>query len=360
MSTEDFTLSFPQEEKVLVTGGSGFVGSHTVVRLLREGHRVRVAVRGPAQQAQVRAALKQTGVDPADRLEFAVADLSADAGWAQAMDGIAHVLHHASPFPPAPPETEDEVILPARDGALRVLAAARGAGIPRVVMTSSFAAIGYTLTPDDHYTEENWTDPDTPGLPAYHKSKVLAEAAAWDYVRSNGGIELTVVNPTGIFGPQLVDRPSGSIGLIKALLSGGMSSAVPVWNFGVVDVRDVVDLHLRAMLHPKAAGERFLANSGSSSLFKIANILRERFPAMADRLPATELTIDQVREAAKAEPALRDAAVLEGRTPDISHEKASSVLGWEPLDVKDSIVATAESLIELGAVTLPGSGGPTS
>ncbi|MFD8778435.1 NAD-dependent epimerase/dehydratase family protein [Streptomyces sp. NPDC059916] len=251
MSTEDFTLSFPEDEKVLVTGGSGFVGSHTAVRLLREGHRVRVAVRGPAQEAQVLAALQQAGVDPADLLEFAAADLSADDGWAQAMDGIAHVLHHASPFPPTPPETEDEVVLPARDGALRVIAAARSAGIPRVVMTSSFAAVGYTLTPDNHYTEANWTDPDTPGLPAYHKSKVLAEAAAWDYVRANGGIELAVVNPTGIFGPQLVDRPSGSIGLIKALMAGEMS-VVPVWNFGVVDVRDVVDLHLRAMLHPKA------------------------------------------------------------------------------------------------------------
>ncbi|WP_371600154.1 NAD-dependent epimerase/dehydratase family protein [Streptomyces sp. NBC_00564] len=350
MNTED--LSFPEDEKVLVTGGSGFVGSHTVVRLLREGHRIRAAVRGPAQEAQVLEALRQAGVDRSDLLEFAVADLSADDGWAQAMDGIAHVLHHASPFPPTPPETEDEVILPARDGALRVIAAARDAGIPRVVMTSSFAAVGYTLTPDNHYTEENWTDPDTPGLPAYHKSKVLAETAAWDYVKTNGGIELAVVNPTGIFGPQLVDRPSGSIGLVKALMAGALS-VVPVWNFGVVDVRDVVDLHLRAMLHPKAAGERFLANSGSSSLFKIANILREQFPAAADRLPATELTIEQVREAAKTEPALKDAAVLEGRIPNISHEKASSVLGWKPLDVRDTIVATAEALIELGAVTLP-------
>jgi dihydroflavonol-4-reductase len=359
MSTEDFTLSFPEDEKVLVTGGSGFVGSHTAVRLLREGHRVRVAVRGPAQEAQVLTALQQSGVDPADLLEFAAANLSADDGWAQAMDGIAHVLHHASPFPPTPPETEDEVVLPARDGALRVIAAARSAGIPRVVMTSSFAAVGYTLTPDDHYTEANWTDPDTPGLPAYHKSKVLAEAAAWDYVRTNGGIELAVVNPTGIFGPQLVDRPSGSIGLIKALMAGEMS-VVPVWNFGVVDVRDVVDLHLRAMLHPKAAGERFLANSGSSSLFIIANILREHFPAAADRLPDTELTIEQVREAAKTEPALRDAAVLGGRIPDISNDKARSVLGWKPRDVSDTIAATAESLIQLGAVTLPGNGSPTS
>ncbi|WP_256864106.1 NAD-dependent epimerase/dehydratase family protein [Streptomyces avermitilis] len=210
-----------------------------------------------------------------------------------------------------------------------MIAAARSAGIPRVVMTSSFAAVGYTLTPDDHYTEENWTDPNTPGLPAYHKSKVLAEAAAWDYVKTNGGIELAVVNPTGIFGPQLVDRPSGSIGLIKALMAGEMP-VVPVWNFGVVDVRDVVDLHLRAMLHPAAAGERFLANSGSSSLFKIANILREQFPAAADRLPATELTIDQVREAAKTEPALKDAAVLGAGSPKSATRRPVPSLAGSP------------------------------
>ncbi|MCF2540881.1 NAD-dependent epimerase/dehydratase family protein [Streptomyces nigra] len=350
MTTEDPT-SIPEDATILVTGGSGFVGSHTVVRLLRAGHRTRVAVRGPAQQAQTLAALQQAGVDPAGRLTFAFADLGADTGWAQAMDGVTHVLHHASPFPVAPPKTEDEVLLPARDGALRVITAARNAGIARVVMTSSYAAIGYTRTPDDHYTEENWTDPETPGLPAYHKSKILAEAAAWGYVRAHGDIELVVINPTGIFGPQMVDRPSGSIGLIKAMLNGDMP-VVPVMHFGVVDVRDVVDLHLRAMMHPKAAGERFIANRGSSSFFGLANILRERFPAFAEKLPARELTIEEVREAAKTEPALREAAVLQGRIPVISNDKARSVLGWEPREFADTITATAEALIELDAVHL--------
>ncbi|MFG2304167.1 SDR family oxidoreductase [Actinacidiphila glaucinigra] len=353
------SVSIPENAKVLVTGGSGFVGSHSIERLLREGHRVRVTVRGAKQEAQTLAGLRQAGVDRADLLEFAVADLSADEGWAQAMDGVTHVLHHASPFPVTPPETEDEVVLPARDGALRVIAAARNAGIPRVVMTSSYAAVGYTKTPDDHYTEGNWTDPETPGLPAYHKSKVLAEAAAWDYVRAHGDIELVVINPTGIFGPQLVDRPSGSIGLVKAMLHGNMP-VVPVMHFGVVDVRDVVDLHLRAMLHPKAGGERFIANKGSSSLFGLAEILRERFPAFADKLPAKELTIEEVREAAKSEPALREAAVLEGRVPVISNDKARSVLGWEPREITDTITATADALIDLDAVTLPESGSPRS
>ncbi|MFD0052431.1 NAD-dependent epimerase/dehydratase family protein [Streptomyces sp. NPDC127168] len=333
---------------MLVTGGTGFVGSHSVVRLVREGYRTRVTVREPGQREGVVAALRQAGVDPAGRLEFAVADLAADRGWRHAMEGVGHVLHHASPFPATPPETEDEVVLPARDGALRVISAARDAGVPRVVMTSSYAAVGYTVKPDNHYSEADWTDPGTEGLPAYHKSKVLAERAAWDYVRARGGIELTVINPTGIFGPQLGDRPSASLGLVKRMLAGRMP-VVPIMYFGVVDVRDVVDLHLRAMVHPKAAGERFLAVGGPSvSLFGMARILREHFPAAADLLPSVELTVEQVREAAKTTPALRDAAALHGRIPVISNEKARSVLGWEPRNVRETIVATADSQIRLG------------
>ncbi|WP_208105631.1 aldehyde reductase [Streptomyces sp. GC420] len=352
MSTEDSAPSVSERGTVLVTGGTGFVGSHSVARLLREGYRTRVTVRESGQETEVLAALRQAEVQPAGRLEFVVADLSADRGWVDAMDGVSHVLHHASPFPFTPPETEDEVILPARDGALRVISAARKARIPRVVMTSSYAAVGYTLKPGDRYSEADWTDPDTDGLPAYHKSKVLAERAAWDFVHAHGDIELAVVNPTGIFGPQLGNRPSGSVGLVRGMLTGRMP-VVPIMYFGVVDVRDVVDLHLRAMLHPKAAGERFIAVSGSSmSLFGMAQILREHFPAAADLLPSAELTIEQVREAAKTEPALRDAAALRGRIPVISNEKARTVLGWEPRDVRETIVATADSQIRLG-LTLP-------
>ncbi|MFF3311458.1 SDR family oxidoreductase [Streptomyces sp. NPDC002952] len=355
MSTDNLTTSPSEQGTVLVTGGTGLVGSHSIVRLLSEGYRVRATVREAGQETAVRAVLRQAGVDPAGRLEFAEADLSADQGWAEAMKGVGHVLHHASPFPFTPPESEEEVVLPAREGALRVLSAAREAGIPRVVMTSSYAAVGYTLKPDDQYSETDWTDPDTEGLPAYHKSKVLAERAAWDYVQAHGDIELVVVNPTGIFGPQLGDRPSASVGLVKRMLTGQMP-VVPIMYFGVVDVRDVVDLHLRAMLHPKAAGERFIAVGGpAASLFDMARILREHLPSAAALLPSAELTVEQVREAAKTEPALRDAAALQGRIPVISNEKARSVLGWEPRDITETIIATADSQLRLG-LTLPDGG----
>lgn len=352
MSTENLIRSRSDRGTVLVTGGTGFLGSHCVTRLIREGHPTRVTVRAPGQEAEVRATLRQAGVDPEDRLEFAVADLAADHGWADAMDGVSHVLHHASPFPFTPPEREEDVILPARDGTLRVLSAARGAGVPRVVMTSSYAAVGYTPKPGNRYAEDDWTDPDTEGLPAYHRSKVLAERAAWDYARTHTDIELAVVNPTGIFGPQLGARPNASVGLVEAMLTGRMP-VVPIMYFGVVDVRDVVDLHLRAMLHPDAAGERFIAVGGPAiSLFGMARILRKHFPAAADLLPSRELTIEEVREAAKTDPALRDAAVLGGRIPLISNDKARTVLGWNPRDVADSVVATADSQIRLG-LTLP-------
>ncbi|MET9111034.1 NAD-dependent epimerase/dehydratase family protein [Streptomyces zhihengii] len=338
---------------VLVTGATGYLGGQTVSHLLGAGVRVRAAVREENRSGEVLEALRRAGVDPAGRLEFVEASLDDDRGWAEAADGVAHVLHLASPFPHTPPETEDELIRPARDGALRVIAAARAAGVPRVVMTSSFAAVGYTAKPGNRYSEADWTDPETEGLPAYHKSKVLAERAAWDFVRAEGGVELAVVNPTGIFGPMLGDRPSASVGLVRAMLSGQMP-VVPVMYFGVVDVRDVVDLHVRAMLSPEAAGERFLGVSGPAvSLFDVAGILRDHFPAAADVLPGTELTIEEVEEAAMTQPAFREAAALKGRIPVISNEKARSVLGWRPRNVTRTVVDTADSLIGLG-LELPG------
>ncbi|WP_393072401.1 NAD-dependent epimerase/dehydratase family protein [Streptomyces sp. LN704] len=342
----------PEAATVLVTGATGYLGGHMVARLLSEGYRTRVTVREPGRAAEVLALVRRAGADREDLLEFAVADLSADAGWAAAADGVSHVLHVASPFPVTPPENEDELVLPARDGTLRVLSAARTAGVRRVVMTSSFAAVGYTVKPDDRYSEEDWTDPETDGLPAYHKSKVLAERAAWDFVESDGGIELAVVNPVGIFGPVLGPRLAASVTIVRSMLTGGMP-VVPLMYFGVVDVRDVVDLHLRAMLHPKAAGERFLAVGGPSmSFLGMARTLRAHLPAAADALPSSELTLEQMREAAKTEPALRDAAGLGGRIPVISSAKARSVLDWEPRDVTRTIRDTADSLIELGLVTL--------
>ncbi len=207
---------------VLVTGGSGFIGSHAILQLLNAGHQVRTTVRNLKREPDVRAMLKQGGVTPAERLSFVAADLESDAGWPEAVAGCDYVLHVASPFPPTVPKHDDELIIPAREGALRVLRASRGAGVKRVVLTSSFAAIGYGHPPQaEPFDETSWTNPDAGGITAYVKSKTLAERAAWDFIdREGGGLELSVVNPVGVFGPALGPDYSTSILIVQRMLDG--------------------------------------------------------------------------------------------------------------------------------------------
>ena len=244
--------------RVLVTGASGYLGVACIAAALNAGYRVRGTLRSMRRVGEVRAMVTAAGADPSD-IEFVEADLLADAGWSDAAAGCQRVLHVASPFPTGSPADEMELITPAVEGTRRVLAAARGAGVGRVVLTSSFAAIGYGHGDAQVlFTEDDWSVTD--GLPAYPKSKTLAERAAWDYV-ADGGPELTVINPVGILGPAFGPDLSSSLELIKGMLAGATPAVPKVW-FGVVDVRDVVDLHLRAMTDPAANGERFLAVAG--------------------------------------------------------------------------------------------------
>ena len=250
---------------VLVTGGSGFIAGHTILQLLVAGHEVRTTVRSLAREAGVRATLKAAGVDAGPRLTFVAADLVSDGGWSEAVAGCAFVLHMASPFPPRPPAHEDDLIVPAREGALRVLRAARDAGVQRVVLTSSFAAVGYGHPGDrtKAFDETDWTDPDREPT-AYVKSKTLAERAAWNFLaREAGTLELAVINPVAVLGPVLGPDFASSILLLKRMLEGGVP-VLPRLTFGVVDARDVADLHLRAMTNPAANGERFLRRRATS------------------------------------------------------------------------------------------------
>ncbi|MFE6960142.1 SDR family oxidoreductase [Streptomyces sp. NPDC057696] len=339
---------------VLVTGGSGHVGSHVIKQLLDEGFQVRTTVRSPGRADEVRAMVGPRS----GRLEVAQADLDDDAGWADAVDGCTYVVHVASPFPPAQPDDPDELIVPARDGALRVLRAARDAGVKRTVLTSSFAAVGYSRKPGDDCDETDWTDPSDDNTP-YVRSKAIAERAAWDFIEAEGGgLELAVINPSGIFGPLLGPHLSASTGLVRAMLDGSMPVVPPVY-FGVVDVRDVADLHVRALTHPAAAGERFLASDGPAiSLLQLARILREHLGDAAALAPTRELTPDELREAAVGNPALRDAVRQLGRIPVLRTEKARTVLGWAPRDTATTVIDTAKSLSRLrlceGAATRPG------
>jgi nucleoside-diphosphate-sugar epimerase len=335
---------------ILVTGGTGFIASHIILQLLGEKHRVRTTVRSLKREADVRGMLRQGGAEPSDRLTFFEADLQSDAGWTEAAAGCDYVQHVASPFPAAVPKHEDELIVPAREGALRVLKAAREAGVKRVVLTSSFAAIGYGHKPQTApFNETYWTDTSGNDVTAYVKSKSFAEKAAWDFMAKEGGaLELSVVNPVAVFGPVLGPDFSTSVLLIQRLLTGTVPGS-PKLNFGVVDVRDIADLHLRAMVQPAAKGERFLGVAGDfMSIHAMAMVLKTRMGEAGRKVPARELPNWLVRIAALRDPAVKQILPELGKLKNGTNEKARRLLGWAPRSNEEAIVATAESLLRLG------------
>jgi nucleoside-diphosphate-sugar epimerase len=337
-------------QRVLVTGGSGFIGSHCIVQLLAVGFEVRTTVRNLKREGDVRTLLKEGGVEAGERLTFVAGDLEKEAGWAEAVAGCDFVLHVASPLPPGVPKNENELIVPAREGTLRVLRAARDAGVKRVVLTSSFAAIGYGREEQGAlFTEKDWTDPNAEGLAAYPKSKTLAERAAWEFMDKEGGkLELSVVNPVAVFGPVLGPDYSTSILLVQRMMDGALPGC-PQLYFGVVDVRDVADLHLRAMTHPAAKGERFLAVAGDfMSMVEIAKVLKSSMGAAAKRVPTREVPNWLVRLVALRDPAAKLILPELGKRKNATNEKAKRILGWAPRSNEEAIVATAESLARLG------------
>jgi dihydroflavonol-4-reductase len=321
--------------KVLVTGGSGYVGTQLVAALLRDGRAVRATVRSLDGETDVRAAVRNGGADDAG-LELVAADLSADDSWPAALAGVEEVHHVASPIPAAQPKDADELIVPAREGTLRVLRAARDAGARRVVLTSSFAAVGYSPKVVRDYSEEDWTDPDTPGLPPYPRSKAIAERAAWDFIEAEGGdTELVVVNPTFIAGPSLVPALRSTLTHLKAIIEGTIP-ALPRQRFGIVDVRDVADGHMRAMATPEAAGRRYLllADGPTITWLGLAEALRDCLGEAGAQVTLTE--------APGEEPA----------PLTIHNDRAEQELGWGPRPLQTTISDTVDSLRDLGLLQL--------
>jgi dihydroflavonol-4-reductase len=292
--------------------------------------------------------LKQGGIDPGDRLSFVVADLSADTGWAEAVSGCTYVLHGASPTPSGSQTREEDWVEPAVDGVLRVLRASRDAGVKRVVLTSAFGAIGMGHKPQTRpFDERDWTNLGGKVAP-YQRSKTLSERAAWDFIaKQGGGLELSVINPTAVLGPALAADYSHSIRIIQQMMDG--LPGCPKINSGFVDVRDVADLHLRAMADPAAKGERFLAISGDSLwMLDLAKVLRRRMGRAAAKVPTRELPSWLIRILALWNPAMKNLVPFLGIKMNATSKKAMQVLGWSPRPSEEAIVAAAESLLKLG------------
>jgi dihydroflavonol-4-reductase len=332
---------------VLVTGGSGFLGGWCVVELLRRGHAVRTTVRSLSREAEVRARVGGE-VEGADgRLSVHAADLTSDAGWAEAIAGCDYVLHVASPFPPAQPDDPDELIVPARDGTLRVLRESLDAGVERIVVTSSVAAVrGGVTDASAPLTEADWTDGSNPQLEPYTRSKAIAERAAWDLVEERGEAgKLAAVNPGAILGPVLGADRSYSLQMVERLLKG--APGTPRIGFSIVDVRDVADLHIRAMTAPEAGGERFIAVAQFMWMAEVAAVLRDRLggPAAA-KVPKRSVPDFLVRVMGLFDPSLRSVARQLGQKVELSSAKAESTLGWSPRPTDETIVDCARSLID--------------
>ena len=338
-----------KDKLVLVTGGTGFVGSHCVLQLLNRGYNVRTTLRSLARKNELIEALRDGEASGVESLSFVEADLSKDTNWEEAVKNCDYVLHVASPITLARPKDENELIGPAVEGTLRVLRASRNAGVKRVVLTSSFGAIGYGHKPTEvPFTEETWTDTNYEGISAYVKSKTLAEKAAWDFIRSDGGgLELSVINPTGIFGPLLGSDVASSLQIIQQLLNGTLK-ATPQMNFGIVDVRDVADAHLRAMEIPEAKGERFILQAGKTlSMHEVAMILRDNMGDKASKVPTRVMPNWIVRIVGLFNSTARTIVPQLGQFKNASSEKARTILGWKPRTNEEAIIASAESVLRL-------------
>lgn len=344
-----------QSTTVLVTGASGYIAMHCILQLLQQGYRVRGTLRSPSREQDLRETFARyveeaDDVDLENRLEFVTADLMSDEGWTEAVDGCRYVLHVASPNLADEPKEEDAWVAPARDGTLRVLRAALDAGVQRVVLTSSIAAIGAGHDTDGRvFTEDDWSNTNV-RIGAYNRSKTLAERAAWDFVDNlpdSQALELAVINPSYVIGPILDKRRPLSVEIVGKLLDREVPGVVRI-GFPLVDVRDTAQAHLLAMTAPQAAGKRFICDNEFRWFQEIALVLDEHYGDRGYRIPTRLFPNFVARLFALFDDSVKRVVPTLGKRTEVSSERLRSELDWRPRPVDDSIVDTAESLIEFG------------
>ncbi|MEL7118697.1 MAG: aldehyde reductase [Bacteroidota bacterium] len=336
--------------KVLLTGVTGFLGSHTTIKLLNKGYEVTGTLRNMNRAEEIKQIIAQHA--PIEKLSFAQADLMDEQVWSKIIPGHEYVLHIASPFPRTLPKNDDELVIPAKKGTLSVLQAAAKNGVKRVVLTSSSGAVTYGKSPTERsklFTEEDWTDESNiKDSTPYFRSKTIAEKAAWDFIKNDdSGMELTVICPSAILGPVL-EKDFGTSANIVIKTMDGSSPAIPRLGFDISDVRSIADLHIKAMELPKAAGERFIGGGGYLSFKDVADILREQYPER--KIPKAMLPNFMVRLISMIDPTLKPILIDLGVERKVDNSKAKSMLGWEPISNKEAVLACAEGVIAQGLV----------
>lgn len=342
------------KETVLVTGGTGFVGMQIVLQLLQKGYRVKTTIRSLKSKDKLIEILKANGITAFDALSFVETELTKDDNWEKAMQDCKYVLSVASPVFFEKPKNEEEAIRPAVEGILRILKFSKKEGVQRVVMTSNFGAVGFSQTDKSRETTEaDWTNINTKGLSVYEKSKTLAERAGWDYISREGGdLEFTTINPVAILGPSLNAHVSGSFHLLQNLLNGTLK-VVPNIPLNVVDVRDVADLHIRAMTVPAANGQRFIASADEQiTLPEIAALLRSKRPEVSQKVSSKRLPDWVLRFASLFNSQAKEGALLMKMNRYVSNSKAKSMLAWKPIATQEeTILAAVDSMVKYNLIT---------
>ena len=332
-------------EKVLVTGSTGFIGLHCIHQLIEKGYSVNGTLRSKSREEEVRSSLKKANLSDAN-LSLYECDLMSDDGWEKAIDGCDYVLHIASPFINGLPDHEDDLIKPALTGTQRILKlSAANPQIKKIIITSSFAAVGDTFNGQTVFNESDWSDPNNNKISAYNKSKTLAEKSAWDFMESNPSFKLTVINPVGVIGPMLSDDIGTSNLFVKKILDGS-TPGNPGLHIGFVDVRDVARAHVDSIKNEKSDNKRIILSKDEIWVSELSEILRNLgYNAPKRNIPKWLISVLSLFDKQ-----LGGLIPMIGKVRNIESSIFSEVFDWELISIEESAKVTAEQLKSMNQI----------